>query len=94
MKTRIKELRQEKEFTQKFLAHQIGATQAALSKIERGTSIPDANLLIKLSDIFQVSTDYILCLSDYRDMNYHPSLNKFNTDQFCHLLNFVDSIFE
>lgn len=110
MKTRIKELRQENNFTQKFLAHKIGATQAALSKIESGTSIPDAHLLIKLSDIFEVSIDYILCLSEHRTTKdisspgttpnmkiyqaCHSSLSKFNSDQFLHLLNFVDSMFE
>ncbi|WMC91357.1 helix-turn-helix domain-containing protein [Kineothrix sp. MB12-C1] len=67
MKTRIKQLRMEQHFTQDFLANHIGATQASLSKIECGISVPSADLLINLSDIFKVSTDYILYLSEYRD---------------------------
>ena len=48
MKTRIKELRLEKKLTQKVLAEYLGANQTMLSKIETGTSIPDAMLLIDL----------------------------------------------
>lgn len=108
MNTRIKQLRIEKHFTQAFLASQIGATQAALSKIECGISIPDAILLVNLSDIFQVSTDYILYLSDHRfsadtllsdhirSMQgynaYISSLQKFSSSQRRHLQNFLNSI--
>lgn len=66
MKTRIKELRLEKKLTQKVLAEYLGANQTMLSKIETGTSIPDAMLLIDLSRFFHVSTDYILYLSNER----------------------------
>lgn len=66
MRTRIKELRTEKNFTQTQLAEHIGANQTMLSKIETGASIPDAMLLIELSRLFKVSTDYILYLSEER----------------------------
>ncbi|MCM1048337.1 MAG: helix-turn-helix domain-containing protein [Clostridiales bacterium] len=66
MKTRIKELRLEKNLTQKSLGERLGATQAMLSKIENGTSTPDAMLLVNLSRFFKVSTDYILYLSEER----------------------------
>lgn len=66
MKTRIKELRLEKKLTQKVLGEYLGANQTMLSKIENGTSIPDAMLLVDLSKFFHVSTDYILYLSEER----------------------------
>lgn len=66
MKTRIRELRLEKNLTQKVLGESLGATQTMLSKIENGTSIPDALLLVNLSRFFKVSTDYILYLSEER----------------------------
>ncbi len=66
MKTRIKQLRQEKNYTQEFLAVKVGANQTALSRIECGLSIPDADLIVRLSAAFHVSADYILCLSDQR----------------------------
>lgn len=66
MKTRIKELRHEKMYTQESLALKVGVNQTTLSRIECGITIPDAGLLIKLSDTFKVSTDYILGLSNQR----------------------------
>lgn len=66
MKTRIKELRLEKKLTQKVLGEYLGANQTMLSKIENGTSIPDAMFLVDLSRFFHVSTDYILYLSEER----------------------------
>lgn len=100
MKTRIKELRQEKSFTQESLALEAGVTQTTLSRIECEVAIPDADLLIRLSGIFQVSIDYILCLSDQRTHAFsisrhpaHPStLRKLNPDQRVHLQNFIESM--
>lgn len=66
MKTRIKELRLEKNMTQQALAKQLGINQASLSKIECGAITPDALLLIDLSRFFHVTTDYILLLSEER----------------------------
>lgn len=66
MKTRIKELRLEKNLTQQALAEQLGINQTSLSKIECGASTPDALLLIDLSRYFHVTTDYILLLSEER----------------------------
>lgn len=104
MKTRIKELRHENQLTQESLASQIGITQAALSRIECEISIPDAALLVRLSDIFQVSIDYILYLSDQRNAAFDSaqlrqsfqtiisSLTIFNSRQRWHLQNFLESI--
>ena len=44
MKTRIKELRREKNYTQEALAAKVGVNQTALSRIECGLTIPDADL--------------------------------------------------
>lgn len=66
MKTRIKELRLEKNLTQQTLAKCLSINQTTLSKLENGLAIPDAMLLISLSNFFHVSTDYILYLSEER----------------------------
>lgn len=108
MKTRIKQLRQEKHYTQEFLAGQIGANQTALSKIECGVSVPDAGLIVALSEIFQVSADYILYLSEHRASadallktnfynlkkyeKYLFSLQKFSVNQRVSFQNFLDSM--
>lgn len=66
MKTRLKELRLEKKLTQNALAKYLGTTQTTISKLESGRGIPDATMLVELSHLFHVTTDYILCLSDER----------------------------
>ncbi len=66
MKTRIKELRLEKNLTQQTLAKHLGVNQTTLSKLECGLSTPDAMLLVSLSRFFHVSADYVLYLSEER----------------------------
>ncbi len=56
----ISELRKEKKLTQKDLAEQLGVTDKAVSKWERGLSCPDISLLSKLSHILGVTTGELL----------------------------------
>lgn len=87
MKTRIKELRLEKKLTQQALAEHLGINQASLSKIECGASTPDALLLIDLSRFFQVTTDYILLLSEERlTADYLLEDNMRNLKRYQHLI--------
>ena len=51
----IKELRAEKNLTQKQLADKLNITVQAVSKWERGKGLPDISYLEDLSEIFQVS---------------------------------------
>lgn len=66
MKTRIKELRLEKNLTQQTLAKHLGVNQTTLSKLESGLTTPDGMLLVSLSRFFHVSADYVLYLSEER----------------------------
>ena len=56
----------EKNLTQEALAKYLDINQAALSKLENELTTPDATLLIRLSRFFDVSTDYVLYLSEQR----------------------------
>ena len=56
----IFERRKAKGFTQKDLARQLGITDKAISKWERGLSCPDISLLIPLSKLLEVSTGELL----------------------------------
>lgn len=53
-------LRKEKNMTQKQLAMQLGITDKAVSKWERGLSYPDITLLEPLAEIFGVTTGELL----------------------------------
>ena len=56
----IKELRKEKNLTQKELADKLFITDRAVSKWERGLSCPDISLLDDLSNILGVSVIELL----------------------------------
>ena len=60
---RLKELRKQRALTQAQLASRIHVTKAIISAYESETRYPSLEILIKLSDIFNVTTDYLLCLN-------------------------------
>ena len=68
MINRIKELREEKGMTQQRLSIELGVTQEAVSGYENGRHFISMPCLLKLSKMFNVSCDYILCLSDIRNI--------------------------
>lgn len=57
---RITNLRKEKGLTQNDVAEKIGVTAQAVSKWENDQATPDIDILIKLSDIFEISLDELL----------------------------------
>ena len=64
IKTRIKELRKEKGLTQKQLAVLMNKSETGLASWEQGLSEPNVNDLRLLCQIFEVSADYLLGLTD------------------------------
>ena len=61
---RIKDLRSERKMSQQRLAIELNVTQAMISKYEIGASEPDVATIRRLAEIFGVSADYLLELSD------------------------------
>jgi|SRR6056297_293963 len=57
---KLQSLRRQKGMSQEQLAIQLGVSRQAVSKWELNDSIPDTEKIIRLSDLFNVSTDYIL----------------------------------
>lgn len=53
-------LRKEKSMTQKELAQSLGVTDKAVSKWERGLSLPDISLLTSIADILEINTSELL----------------------------------
>ena len=66
MGEKLKSLRLEKKLTQKQIADRIGLAISAVSSYESGTRYPSFEVLIKLSRIFHVSTDYLLGITEHR----------------------------
>jgi len=59
IRDRIKQLRQERNWSQAQLGGKMGIHQKQVSAYERGRNIPSTEVLIKLADIFDVSLDYL-----------------------------------
>lgn len=60
MSDRIRDLREDHDFTQQQVADAIGITQRKYSYLETGTQQLTAEILIKLADLYHVSIDYLL----------------------------------
>ncbi|MCM1262027.1 MAG: helix-turn-helix domain-containing protein [Butyrivibrio sp.] len=60
---RLSVCRQNKNMTQEELANRLGVTPQALSKWERGVSLPDISMLPDIAAILEISTDYLLGVS-------------------------------
>lgn len=58
--SRIAAARREKGFTQEELSMRLGVTAQAVSKWERGLSLPDVEMLLELSRKLNVSLEYLL----------------------------------
>ena len=69
MGEKLKSLRIEKNLTQKQVADRIGLAISAVSSYESGTRYPSYDVLVKLARIFHVSTDYLLGMTDKRNID-------------------------
>ncbi|OTP12509.1 hypothetical protein A5844_000742 [Enterococcus sp. 10A9_DIV0425] len=57
---KLKSLRADSNRTQQQVADFLGITRAAYSHFENGRNEPDAETIVKLAELFNVSTDYLL----------------------------------
>ena len=57
---RILELRKQKGISQEELADKLGVSRQAISKWESEQSVPEMDKIIRMSDFFEVTTDYLL----------------------------------
>lgn len=64
---RIKILREKFGYTQQELADKLNGAKSTIAMYENETRKPSLEVLIKLSEIFNCSIDYILCKSDVRN---------------------------
>lgn len=64
---RILDLRKELNLSQKELAENVGITEASLSRYENNLREPRAEIIIRLADALNCSTDYLLGKTDVKD---------------------------
>lgn len=66
--TRIRDLREDKDLTQKQMGEILSCSQRVYSNYERGDLDIPTEILIKLADFHKVSVDYILNRTDKKDL--------------------------
>ena len=66
MYRRIRDLREDRDLSQKQVAQMLGMSQTGYSKYETGENDIPTAVLIKLADLYQTTTDYLLNRTDKR----------------------------
>ena len=57
---RLKELRMKRGFSQQELGTAIGVTKVSICGYENGTRLPTLDNLVKISEVLETTTDYLL----------------------------------
>ena len=74
---RLKELGEAKGYLQKYVADKIGVKSNTLSGYENGTRSPDPEMIVKLAELYNVTTDYLLGKSDDPNKTEEEELEEF-----------------
>jgi transcriptional regulator with XRE-family HTH domain len=97
---RLKELRKQKSWTQKELANQLEIRFSHLNKYESGMHIPPIEKLIQLSELFDVSLDYLVMGQPMEDtpirsellFRRFKALEGFDDEDKTTVINVIDAI--
>lgn len=73
---RLKDLRKEHGLTQQQVADRVWVSKAMISSYELSARTPSYNVLIKLSKLFGVSTDYLLGVESKHTIDVSKLSNK------------------
>lgn len=65
---RIRDLREDFDYTQEYVAHYLGTSQTMYARYERGANELPIRHLLSLSKLYDVSVDYLLCLTDVKQI--------------------------
>ena len=66
---RIRELRGSRGISQIQLANKLGVTKQSVSNWENDNILPSIEMLVKIANFFEVSTDYLLGLDNKRTLD-------------------------
>ena len=83
---RLKELRKRSNLSQEQLAQQLGITKGMISSYETSMRMPSYHILLKISFLFNVSTDYLLG-KNANDMLNISDLNEKQKAIICEIIN-------
>ena len=69
---RLRNLREDADYTQEYLAHLLNVSQRTYSRYENGARSIPLSSLCALADFYQTSVDYLLNRTDHK-LPYPPS---------------------
>lgn len=76
---KIIQLRKQNGWSQEELAENLGISRQSVSKWESGLSIPDLERIVKMSELFGVSTDYLM-KDELEEVSFSESQDKCEKD--------------
>lgn len=89
---RLTNLRIKNNYSQSFVARQIGVTPALISAYEKQERKPSLDKLVALADIYHVSTDYILGRTYKDDSSHIIHVDHLNSTQIRILRELIDNM--
>lgn len=84
----LKTLRMRNNLTQAQLAQKLGLTKSVISAYETGLRLPSYDVLIHISKIFKVTTDYLLGLEHKQEVD----LSGLSQKEIEALLNLIEAM--
>ena len=81
----LKLLREERGLSQQKLAEMLNTTQQSIFKYEKTNCEPDILTLIKISDIFDVSVDFLIGNTDIREKNVQRDSTELTQQEAAHI---------
>ena len=67
MRLRIRDMREDSDFTQKYVAQYLNCDQSLYSKYERGERPVPLEHVISLAKLYNTSVDYLVGMTDKKD---------------------------
>ena len=89
---RIKILREEFGMTQQELADKLGGAKSTIAMYEKGDRKPSLEVLMKLSDIFNCTIDYLMGLTNIRTAINGIKVDNLNDDEKRHIYNIYENM--
>lgn len=84
----IKELRTAHNYSQVQLAEKLGVSKQTVSNWENNNILPSIDMLVRISNFFSVSTDYLLEL----DSRHYIEVTGLTETQLAHIQQIIDDI--
>lgn len=66
-KQRMRDLREDSDYTQEYVAHYLGTSQTMYARYERGANELPLHHMLKLCKLYNVSADYFLGMSNQKN---------------------------